>query len=78
VDRAGSGVGATGRLLGSLIVTMTAPGSGSTALGFEAGQRATLTFMGTGVSWIGFRGSQVGIADVYLDGVKVVGTGRKG
>ena len=29
---------------------------------------ATLTFGGTGVSWIGFRGPWAGIAQVYLDG----------
>ena len=33
--------------------------------------RAALTFTGTGVSWIGFRGPQCGIANVYLDGVHV-------
>jgi hypothetical protein len=31
--------------------------------------RATLTFTGTAVKWIGFRGPQTGIAKVYLDGV---------
>ena len=30
---------------------------------------ATLTFTGTGISWIGFRGPWAGIAQVYLDGV---------
>ena len=30
--------------------------------------RATLTFTGTGVQWIGFQGPQTGIANVYLDG----------
>ena len=30
--------------------------------------RATLTFSGTGVSWIGFRDPWSGIANVYLDG----------
>lgn len=44
---------------------------GSAALGYAAGQRATLTFTGTGVSWIGLRGPQVGIADVHLDGATV-------
>jgi len=33
--------------------------------------QATLSFDGTGVSWIGFRGPQAGIANVYLDGVQV-------
>jgi hypothetical protein len=44
---------------------------GTAALGFTAGQRATLNFNGTGVSWIGFRGPQTGIAIVYLDGAPV-------
>ena len=48
------------------------PWSGGTAsLGFTAGQRATLNFTGTGVRWIGFRGPQTGIANVYLDGALV-------
>lgn len=33
--------------------------------------RATLTFTGTGVRWIGFTGPQAGIARVYLDGALV-------
>jgi hypothetical protein len=41
---------------------------GTAALGFVAGQRATFSFSGTGISWIGFRGPQAGIANVYLDG----------
>jgi hypothetical protein len=40
---------------------------GTAALGGSVGQRATLTFTGTGVRWIGFRGPQTGIANVYLD-----------
>ena len=48
------------------------PWSGGTAsLGFMAGQRATLSFTGTGVRWVGFRGPQTGIANVYLDGALV-------
>jgi hypothetical protein len=43
---------------------------GTAAVGFLAGQRATFTFSGAGVSWIGFRGPQAGIADVYLNGIK--------
>ncbi len=46
--------------------------SGGTAtLGTALGQRATLSFSGTGVSWIGFRGPQTGIAIVHLDGTAV-------
>ena len=44
---------------------------GTAALGFSQGQRATLSFSGTGVSWIGFRGPQTGIAVVHLDGAPV-------
>jgi hypothetical protein len=32
-------------------------------------EQATLTFSGTSVSWIGYRGPEAGIARVYLDGV---------
>ena len=45
--------------------------AGTASLGFTAGQRATLNFTGTGVKWIGFRGPQTGIANVYLDGALV-------
>ncbi len=44
---------------------------GTAALGFGVGQRATLSFSGTAVSWIGWRSSQTGIANVYLDGILV-------
>jgi hypothetical protein len=45
--------------------------SGSTAaVSGEAGARATLSFAGTAVSWIGFRGPQTGIARVFVDGVQ--------
>ena len=44
---------------------------GTAALGFGASQRATLSFTGTGVKWIGFRGPQTGIANVYLDSALV-------
>jgi len=33
--------------------------------------QATLSFNGTGVRWVGFRGPQAGIANVYVDGVLV-------
>jgi len=41
---------------------------GTAALGSTAGQLAELSFSGTGVSWIGFRGPQAGIARVFIDG----------
>jgi hypothetical protein len=44
---------------------------GSVAFSVEAAARATLDFTGTGVSWIGWRGPQLGIANVYLDGAAV-------
>ena len=48
------------------------PWSGSTAtVSTAALARATLAFTGTGVSWIGFRGPQAGIAGVFLDGALV-------
>src|SRR5207302_733019 len=48
------------------------PWSGGTAaFSASVGSHATLMFIGTGVSWIGFRGPQGGIARVSLDGVQV-------
>jgi len=44
---------------------------GSAALAMDKGSRATLTFSGTGVSWVGYRDGWSGIANVYLDGAKV-------
>src|SRR2546421_1614950 len=45
------------------------PWSGGTAAVSNAAlARATLTCSGTGVSWLGLRGPQTGIARVYLDG----------
>ncbi len=45
------------------------PWSGGTAnYTVEAGARATFTFTGTGVSWIGYRGRYGGIAQVFVDG----------
>ena len=45
---------------------------GIAALSTSAGAQATFTFAGTGISWIGARGPQTGIARVTLDGVAVV------
>ena len=44
---------------------------GTTAESTTPGAQATFTFNGTGVSWIGGRGPQTGIALVYLDGAFV-------
>ena len=62
-------------------ITYTYPGSwmegysggrawsgGTAALGFSSGQRATFSFTGTGVRWIGERAPWTAIANVYLDG----------
>ncbi len=35
----------------------------------DANARATITFTGTGVKWIGYRDQWSGIARVYVDGV---------
>ena len=45
---------------------------GTAALSTTPGDRATFTFTGTSVSWIGYRGPQTGIARVILDGAVVV------
>ena len=42
---------------------------GSAVLAMDAGSTVTLTFSGTGVSWVGYRDEWSGIANVYLDGV---------
>jgi len=48
------------------------PWSGGTAaIGFGVGQDAVVTFRGTGITWIGFRGPWVGMANVYVDGAFV-------
>ncbi len=44
---------------------------GATAESNTRGAQATITFTGTGISWIGARGPQCGIARVFLDGVLV-------
>jgi hypothetical protein len=44
---------------------------GTVAFSVEAAARATLSFTGTGVRWIGWRGPVMGIATLYLDGVVV-------
>jgi hypothetical protein len=51
--------------------TSRAWSGGTTAFSTTAGARATLTFTGTSVSWIGLRGPQTGIARVFLDGAFV-------
>jgi hypothetical protein len=41
---------------------------GSAALATDAGSRATITFNGTGITWIAYRDQFSGIARVYVDG----------
>jgi len=48
--------------------TSRAWSAGIAALSSTAGASATFTFTGTGVSWIGAKGPQTGIASVTLDG----------
>jgi hypothetical protein len=45
--------------------------AGAATLTTAAGAQATLSFTGTGVTWIGAVGNQTGIARVYLDGTLV-------
>jgi outer membrane biosynthesis protein TonB len=42
---------------------------GTSVLAMEAGTEASLTFSGTGITWLGLRDSWSGTSDVYLDGV---------
>jgi hypothetical protein len=44
---------------------------GTAAVSPKTDGRATFTFVGTSVKWIGFRGPQMGIAFVFLDGTFV-------
>jgi hypothetical protein len=44
---------------------------GATAESATLGAQATITFTGTGISWIGARGPQCGIARIFLDGAFV-------
>ncbi len=41
---------------------------GTSALATDAGSRVTISFTGTGISWIAYRDEWSGIARVYLDG----------
>ena len=42
---------------------------GNAALAINTGARATFTFSGTSVKWIGYRDSWSGIANIYVDGI---------
>jgi len=49
--------------------TSAADSGGSAALATDAGSRATITFNGTAITWIGYRDQSSGIARVYVDGL---------
>lgn len=58
--------------LGGWFADTTLPWSDGTAsISAAAGDRATLTFSGTSIAWIGLRDTDTGIARVFLDGVPV-------
>jgi hypothetical protein len=48
---------------------MSTNSGGSSVMAMDAGSRATVTFNGTGVTWIGYRDAWSGIANVYVDDV---------
>ena len=48
--------------------TTRAWSGGTATVSATAGAQATFTFIGTEVRWVGLRGPQMGIAQVYLDG----------
>ena len=48
--------------------TSEAWNGGTAATATTAGSGVTVSFVGTSVSWVGFRGPQTGIAQVFLDG----------
>ena len=43
---------------------------GHAALSMNTGSKVTVSFQGTGVSWIGYRDEWSGVANVYVDGVE--------
>jgi len=43
---------------------------GTSMAAYYPGLSATVKFVGTGISWIGFRAARTGIAQVYVDGVR--------
>jgi len=55
----------TGRWYGN---ANAAHSEGNAVLAMDSGSRATITFNGTGVSWMGYRDEWSGIARVYVDG----------
>jgi hypothetical protein len=43
---------------------------GTSMAAYYPGLSASVKFVGTGISWIGFRAARTGIAQVYVDGVR--------
>ena len=67
IEQSASSVVYTG---GTWYTNKTAPCSGgSCAFSMDMNARATVTFTGTGVKWIGYRDQWSGVARVYVDGV---------
>ncbi len=67
IEQNASAVALTG---GTWYTNTTAPCSGgSCVLAMDTNARATLTFTGSAVKWIGYRDQWSGIARVYVDGV---------
>jgi hypothetical protein len=55
---------------GAWFTNNSSSGSGeATVLSMDASARATLTFTGTAVNWVGYRDEWSGIARIYMDGV---------
>jgi alpha-amylase len=50
------------------LITNPALSGGTAVQGVDQGSRATISFNGSGVKWIGYRDQWSGIANVYLDG----------
>lgn len=59
------------RYSGDWVLNNNKPWSeGTSKVAYSGGLSATFEFVGTGVSWIGFRAARTGIAQVYVDGVR--------
>ena len=48
----------------------TVHSGGRATLSMDKGSKVTVSFAGTGISWIGYRDEWSGVANVYLDGVE--------
>jgi len=49
--------------------TNSADSGGTAVLATDPGDRATITFTGSSITWIGYRDPYCGIAHVYIDGI---------